>query len=133
MAKEFHRADRVATAMRRELAQLIQQQVRDPRIGMVNINDIEVSRDLATAKVFVTLVGEEDRSKIDLSMATLNKAAGFLRSQLARALSMRSVPRMHFRYDETSLRGQRLSTLIQQAVQSDQQGTASSNDDPGHS
>lgn len=133
MAKEFHRADRVANAMRRELAQLIQQQLRDPRVGMVNINDIEVSRDLSTARVFVTLVGEEDRGKIDTSLATLNGAAGFLRTQLARLLALRSVPRMHFRYDETSLRGQRLSALIQRAVQSDRQERAASDDSSGDS
>ncbi|GAB2886289.1 30S ribosome-binding factor RbfA [Microbulbifer echini] len=121
MAREFHRADRVADAMRRELAQLIQQEVRDPRLGMVNINDVEVSRDLATAKVFVTFVGEDDRSKIDISMEVLNKAAGFLRSQLARLIQMRSIPRLHFRYDETSVRGQALSALIDKAVNEDRQ------------
>ncbi|WP_346837313.1 30S ribosome-binding factor RbfA [Microbulbifer sp. SAOS-129_SWC] len=119
MAREFHRADRVADAMRRELAQLIQQEVRDPRLGMVNINDVEVSRDLAMAKVFVTFVGEDDRAKINTSMEVLNKAAGFLRSQLARSIQMRSVPRLHFRYDETSVRGQELSALIDKAVKSD--------------
>ena len=121
MAKEFHRADRVADAMRRELARLIQHEVRDPRVGMVNVNDVEVSRDLATAKVFVTLVGEDDRSKIDISMEALNKAAGFLRSQLAKEIQLRTIPRLHFRYDETSVRGQHLSALIDKAVKSDQQ------------
>ncbi|MFC6632831.1 30S ribosome-binding factor RbfA [Microbulbifer taiwanensis] len=119
MAREFHRADRVADAMRRELAQLIQQEVRDPRLGMVNVNDVEVSRDLAVAKVFVTFVGEDDRAKINISMEVLNKAAGFLRSQLARAIQMRSIPRLQFRYDETSVRGQELSALIDKAVKED--------------
>jgi len=119
MAREFHRADRVADAMRRELAQLIQHEVRDPRLGMVNVNDVEVSRDLATAKVFVTFVGEDDRNKIDISIEVLNKAAGFLRSQLARTIQMRSIPRLYFRYDETSVRGQALSALIEKAVNED--------------
>ncbi|WP_299596026.1 30S ribosome-binding factor RbfA [uncultured Microbulbifer sp.] len=129
MAKEFHRADRVADAMRRELARLIQHEVRDPRVGMVNVNDVEVSRDLATAKVFVTLVGEDDRSKIDISMEALNKAAGFLRTQLAKEIQMRSIPRLHFRYDETSVRGQHLSALIEKAVKSDQQKADEDADD----
>ncbi|WP_043318970.1 30S ribosome-binding factor RbfA [Microbulbifer sp. HZ11] len=120
MAKEFHRADRVADAMRRELARLIQHEVRDPRVGMVNVNDVEVSRDLTTAKVFVTLVGEDDRSKIDISMEALNKAAGFLRTQLAKEIQIRTIPRLQFRYDETSVRGQHLSALIDKAVKSDQ-------------
>jgi len=119
MAREFHRADRVADAMRRELAQLIQQEVRDPRLGMVNVNDVEVSRDLAVAKVYVTFVGEDDRAKINTSMEVLNKAAGFLRSQLARAIQMRTIPRLQFHYDETSVRGQALSALIDKAVESD--------------
>ncbi|WP_444929819.1 30S ribosome-binding factor RbfA [Microbulbifer sp. SSSA002] len=132
MAREFHRADRVADAMRRELAQLIQKEVRDPRLGMINVNDVEVSRDLATAKVFVTLVGEDDREKIDASMSVLNKAAGFLRTQLARSIQMRSIPRLHFRYDETSVRGQALSALIDKAISSDrkhQDDDSDSNED----
>lgn len=119
MAREFHRADRVADAMRRELAQLIQQEVRDPRLGMVNVNDVEVSRDLTVAKVFVTFVGEDDRTKINTSMEVLNKAAGFLRTQLARAIQIRTIPRLQFRYDETSVRGQELSALIDKAVKAD--------------
>ena len=119
MAREFHRADRVADAMRRELAQLIQQEVRDPRVGMVNVNDVEVSRDLSTAKVYVTLVGEDDPAAIKDSMDVLNRAAGFLRSQLARAIQMRTIPRLQFRYDETSVRGQELSALIDKAVKAD--------------
>ncbi|MCK7596068.1 30S ribosome-binding factor RbfA [Microbulbifer sp. CAU 1566] len=129
MAKEFHRADRVADAMRRELARLIQHEVRDPRVGMVNVNDVEVSRDLTTAKVFVTLVGEDDRSKIDISMEALNKAAGFLRSQLAKEIQIRTIPRLQFRYDETSVRGQHLSALIDKAVKSDQQKSDDDTDD----
>ena len=129
MAKEFHRADRVADAMRRELARLIQHEVRDPRVGMVNVNDVEVSRDLATAKVFVTLVGEDDRSKIDTSMEALNKAAGFLRSQLAKEIQIRTIPRLQFRYDETSVRGQHLSALIDKAVKSDQSKSGDSGED----
>ncbi|AWF82542.1 30S ribosome-binding factor RbfA [Microbulbifer sp. EKSA008] len=132
MAREFHRADRVADAMRRELAQLIQHEIRDPRLGMINVNDVEVSRDLTVAKVFVTLVGEDDRSKINTSIEVLNKAAGFLRTQLARAIQIRTIPRLHFRYDETSVRGQALSALIDKAVKEDrkhQDDDSDSNED----
>lgn len=129
MAREFHRADRVADAMRRELAQLIQQEVRDPRLGMVNVNDVEVSRDLASAKVYVTFVGEDDSAKISTSMEVLNKAAGFLRSQLARAIQIRTIPRLQFHYDETSVRGQRLSALIDKAVKADRKHHDSDSDE----
>ncbi|MCX2779237.1 30S ribosome-binding factor RbfA [Microbulbifer thermotolerans] len=120
MAREFHRTDRVADAMRRELAQLIQMEVRDPRLGMVNVNDVEVSRDFSVAKVYVTFVGEDDRAKINTATDVLNKAAGFLRSQLARTIQMRTIPRLQFIYDETSVRGQQLSALIDKAVKADQ-------------
>ncbi|WP_323845278.1 30S ribosome-binding factor RbfA [Microbulbifer magnicolonia] len=131
MAREFYRADRVADAMRRELAQLIQKEVRDPRLGMVNVNDVEVSRDLTVAKVYVTFVGEDDRAVINTSMEVLNKAAGFLRTQLARAIQIRTIPRLQFRYDETSVRGQELSALIDKAVKADREHHADDSSDAG--
>lgn len=119
MAKEFHRSERVADAMKRELSLLIQKEVRDPRLGMVNVNDVEVSRDLTVAKVFVTFVGEDDPAVINASMEALGKAAGFLRSHIAKTIQMRMVPRLQFHYDETSVRGQKLSALIDEAVKAD--------------
>ncbi|GMG86417.1 30S ribosome-binding factor RbfA [Biformimicrobium ophioploci] len=119
MAREFHRTDRIADAMKRELAQLIQNEIRDPRVGMTNVNDVEVSRDLSHAKVYVTFVGEDDAKKIEDGVQVLNRAAGFLRSQLAGSIQMRAMPRLSFRYDETSVRGQQLSALIDKAVAAD--------------
>ena len=119
MAREFSRTDRVADAVQRILAQLIQFEVRDPRVGMVNINDVEVSRDLAQAKVFVTFVGRDTEAECEDGAAALNKAAGFLRSQLAKELNMRTTPRLQFVYDKTSVRGQALSSLIDRAVAED--------------
>lgn len=105
--------------MKRELAQLIQNEIRDPRVGMTNVNDVEVSRDLSHAKVYVTFVGEDDAKKIEDGVQVLNRAAGFLRSQLAGSIQMRAMPRLSFRYDETSVRGQQLSALIDKAVAAD--------------
>src|SRR5690554_1628437 len=119
MPREFTRSDRVADAIQRLLATLIPQEVRDPRVGMVNINDVTVSRDMAYAKVYVTFVGNDDSDTAKESVKALNKAAGFLRSLLAKEMSMRSVPRLQFIYDKTSIRGQELSSLIDRAVAKD--------------
>lgn len=119
MAKEFHRSERVADAIQRSLAPLIQKEVRDPRVGMVNVNDVTVTRDLAYAKVFVTLVGEQDDESCETSVSILNKAAPFLRSLIAKELSVRVTPRLQFYYDKTSVRGQELSSLIDRAVAAD--------------
>ena len=119
MAREFKRADRVADAIQRNLAQLIQFEIRDPRVGMVNINDVTVTRDMAYAKVFVTFVDREGDEEAEESAKALNNAAGYLRTQLAKELAMRTTPRLKFIYDKTSVNGQVLSSLIDKAVASD--------------
>lgn len=129
MPREFTRADRVADAIQRLLATLIPQEVRDPRVGMVNINDVTVTRDMAYAKVYVTFVGTDDADEAKEGVQALNKAAGFVRSLLAKELSMRSVPRLQFIYDKTSIRGQQLSSLIDQAVAKDRARRAEVGDD----
>ncbi|WP_111641039.1 30S ribosome-binding factor RbfA [Marinimicrobium alkaliphilum] len=118
MAKEFNRSDRIGDAIQRFLAQIIPQELRDPRIGMVNINDVRVSRDLAYAKVYVTFVGSDESTSLE-GTAALNKASGFLRSFLAKELTSRSVPRLQFIYDKTAIEGQELSSLIDRAVAKD--------------
>lgn len=121
MAREFSRADRVADAIQRILAQLIQFEISDPRVGMVNINDVTVTRDMAYAKVFVTFVGRDEDKESEEAIDVLNKAAGFLRSLLAKEIKMRTTPRLQFVYDKTSIRGQQLSSLIDKAVAADRQ------------
>ena len=132
MAKEFHRSDRVADAIQRSLALLIQQEVRDPRVGMVNINDVTVTRDLSYAKVFVTLVGAEDDEACETSVAILNKASPFLRNLVAKELTTRITPRLQFFYDKTSVRGQELSNLIDRAVASDKATSAAPDEAAGN-
>lgn len=119
MAREFSRTDRLADAIQRLLAQAIQFEVRDPRVGMVNINDVEVSRDLSHARVYVTFVDREADEAIAEGIAALNKASGFLRSILAKELDIRVTPRLNFIYDKTSVTGQHLSRLIDRAVAED--------------
>lgn len=119
MPREFTRSDRVSDAIQRILAQMIPQEIRDPRIGMVNINDVTVTRDMAYAKVFVTFVGAESEADSLERASLLNKAGGFLRTFLAKELSMRTVPKLQFIYDKTAVRGQEISLLIDRAMKED--------------
>ncbi len=121
MAKEYTRADRIADAVQRFLAKAIRDEVRDPRLGMVNINAVDVTRDLSLAKVYVTFVGENDAEKCRVSTEILNKTANFLRSLLGKELTMRSSPRLSFIYDESNIKGQALSALINDAISADEQ------------
>ncbi|MFM9271536.1 30S ribosome-binding factor RbfA [Halomonas elongata] len=117
--REFKRTDRVADQLQKELAVLIQREIKDPRLGMVTVSGVEVSRDLGYADVHVTLLGEQDAERIKENMAVLKRAAGFLRSQIARRIKLRHVPELRFHYDESVVRGQRLSSLIDEAVAND--------------
>jgi ribosome-binding factor A len=119
MPREFTRSDRVSDAIQRLLSQVIPAEIRDPRVGMVNINEVTVTRDMAYAKVYVTFVGRDDEKDSLAAAAVLNKASGFLRTFLAKELSMRTVPKLQFIYDKTSIKGQALSSLIDRAVKED--------------
>ena len=115
MAKDFSRIDRIAEQIQRELAQLIRLEVKDPRVKKVTLTGVEVTNDHAHAKVFYTSL---DGDSPDL-LQGLERAAGFLRSQLAHAMKLRITPQLHFVYDASVERGAHLSQLIDQAVASD--------------
>jgi ribosome-binding factor A len=117
--REFKRTDRVADQLQKELAVLIQREVKDPRLGMVTVSGVEVSRDLGYADVHITLLGEQDPERIKENLKVLKRAGGFLRSQVARRIKLRHVPELRFHYDESVVRGQHLSSLIEEAVASD--------------
>jgi ribosome-binding factor A len=119
MAREFGRTERVADYLRQELARLLQTELRDPRIGMVSVNEVEVSRDLAYAKVFVTFMECNSEAEAREQLEVLNGAAGFLRTQVAHDARMRTVPRLRFVYDASVTRGRRLSDLIDTAIADD--------------
>lgn len=119
MPKEHSRGQRVADLIQRELAHLIQRQLRDPRLGMVTVNEVKASRDLAYADVYVTLLGEDSSEYRQESLEVLNKAQGFLRSQLARILKVRTTPKLRFHYDNSVANGQYMSKLIDEAIQKD--------------
>ncbi|SFH61719.1 30S ribosome-binding factor RbfA [Modicisalibacter xianhensis] len=125
--REFKRTDRVADQLQQELAVLIQREIKDPRLGMVTVSGVNVSRDLGYADVYVTLLGDDDAERIKENLAVLKRAAGFLRSQIAQRIKLRHVPELRFHYDESVARGHKLSSLIDQAVESDR--ARSGNDD----
>jgi len=105
---------RIADQIQRELAELIRLEVRDPRVGMVTLTGVELSRDQSHAKVYFTVLGAP--SDAEQAREGLQRAAGFLRSNLAHRLTTRKVPDLAFAYDESVERGVRLSRLIDEAV-----------------
>lgn len=132
------RVQRVADQIQRDLASLIQMEVNDPRVGMVSVTGVDVSRDLAHAKVYVTVMntltddqavndstlsepGDLDKLEIEENLKALNKASGYLRTLLAKRLDTRSVPKLQFYYDASIERGQRLSSLIDNALAADRE------------
>ena len=98
---------------------LIQREVKDPRLGMVTVSGVTVSRDLGYADIYVTLLGEQDPERIKENLKVLKRAAGFLRSQIAKRIKLRHVPELRFHFDESVVRGQQLSSLIDEAVSTD--------------
>ena len=113
--REFRRTDRFGAELRRELAEVLRDEVDDPRLGMVTFQEVRVSRDLSHAKVYFTCLGGDAKATERL----LNRAplAGFLRRALAHRVRVRSMPQLHFVYDESVERGERLEHLIQEALQ----------------
>lgn len=122
MGREFSRTQRIADFLKRELATVLQFEFRDPRLGMVSITDVEVSRDLAHAKIYVTVLGKDSEEEAKDSVDVLNNASGFLRSQLARSNNARTTPKLRFHFDKSIGRGSYLSSLIDRAVASDKHG-----------
>jgi len=117
MAKTYSRGDRVAEQIRRELAELLRLEVKDPRVGFVTLTQIELSPDYAHAKVyFTTLQGEQVVAELAQG---LKRASGFLRRELGRRIRVHTIPELHWVYDHSIERGAQLSALIDKAVASD--------------
>lgn len=117
--REFGRDLRVADFIRDELADIIQRGMRDPRVGMVSVNDVKVSKDLSYADIYVSsLAADSAEARQDLE-AVLNRAGGYLRSELAKRHRMRTTPKLRFHYDELVEQGNRLEALIEEAVRAD--------------
>ena len=111
MARDFKRTDRIADQIQRDLASLIQREIKDPRLGMVTINHVKVAKDLGYADVYITVfpLGGKD------TLNVLKNAAGFLRTELSREIKLRVMPELRFHYDESVERGRHLTSLIERA------------------
>ena len=117
MHKKNHRLQRIARQITKELSELLQFEVSDPRIHSILLSDLEVATDLSLAKIFYTVT--DKKIAVDELQEVLQKATGFLRNQLAKRLLLRVTPELRFVYDESVAKGQHLTHLIEQAVASD--------------
>jgi len=119
MAKEYSRTRRIADQIQKDLATIIQQEIKDPRVGMVTINEVKVTKDLGYAEIYFTNMSlDDDAESSKISVEVLNGAAGFLRTLLAASLSLRVIPQLRFHYDSILGEASKMSELINKAVQS---------------
>ncbi len=125
------RANRLADHIHRQLAVLIQRELKDPRLGLITVNEVRVSRDLAWADVYFTaLGGAAPDGAEDGPTEVLQHAAGFLRSELARIMDTRVTPQLRFHYDNSLEDGMRMSRVINAAVASDTQKSGPRDTEP---
>lgn len=111
MAREFGRNARIASQMQKELALILQRGIKDPRLGFVTVNEVDVTKDLAVAKVYVTVLNA-DSAAIERNVKILNEAAPYLRREVGKRIRMRSVPELRFLYDETLDTGMRMDAIL---------------------
>lgn len=120
MAREFSRSRRVGEQIQRELSELLRREIRDPRANLATVMDVEVSRDLAYAKVFVSSMDAAvDHEEL---LAVLNRAAGFLRHEIGRGMKLRVVPQLRFYFDDSIEYGARMDAVIAEARRHDGHG-----------
>ncbi len=118
MAREYARTDRVGQQIQKEIAVILMREIKDPRLSMSTVSEVEVTRDLAYAKIFVTFF-TNDENEIKESVEILNEASGYIRSLLAKRLRARIMPHLRFVYDGSMAEGVRMGHLVDEAVASD--------------
>ncbi|WP_339142048.1 30S ribosome-binding factor RbfA [Pseudoalteromonas galatheae] len=117
--REFSRTDRVAQQIQKEIAVILQREIKDPRLGMVTVSAVEVSRDLSYAKVFITVLNTNDEDKTKQSAAILNEATGYIRSLLGKRIRARIMPELKFVIDNSLMEGMRISNLVDSVIRED--------------
>jgi len=118
MAREYARTDRVGQQIQKEIATILMREIKDPRLSMTTVSAVEVTRDLAYAKIFVTFFND-NQDEIKASLEVLAEAEGYIRSLLGKRLRARIMPHLRFVYDSSMSEGVRMSALVDQAVASD--------------
>jgi ribosome-binding factor A len=129
--REFSRTDRVGQQIQKEIAVILQREIKDPRLGMVTVSAVEVSRDLSYAKIFITVLNTSDEDKTKQSVAILNDATGYIRSILGKRIRARIMPELRFVVDNSLLEGMRISNLVDSVIRDDNEkrGSESSEDE----
>ncbi|WP_105167034.1 30S ribosome-binding factor RbfA [Pseudoalteromonas sp. T1lg23B] len=117
--REFSRTDRVAQQIQKEIAVILQREIKDPRLGFVTVSAVEVSRDLSYAKIFITVLNTTDEDKTKQSVAILNDATGYIRSVLGKRIRARIMPELRFVVDNSLLEGMRISNLVDTVIRKD--------------
>lgn len=115
----YKRTDRIADQMQRDLAMLLQREVKDPRVGMVTVSGLKVAKDLSIADVYVTFMGVDAEADVKAGLEVLEHASGYLRTMLAKSIKLRVMPRLRFHYDQVIVTAPKISALIKQAIDED--------------
>jgi len=122
MPREFSRSQRMAEQLRRELAEIVQDELKDPRLGFISFTEVRMSRDLSHAVIYCSVLNSE---QLNESIEILNSAVGFIRKSIGRRIRARIVPTLKFVADESIIRGAAMDELISEAIRSDQRAGAS--------
>lgn len=120
MAK--HRANRLAETLKEEISRMIREELKDPRLGFITVTDVEVADDLGYAKVFFSVLGDAQAGKDSLD--ALNRAAGFVRSEIGKRIRLRHVPEIVFKYDASLEKGAHISKLLREVETSSDRNDA---------
>jgi ribosome-binding factor A len=120
MPREFLRSDRMAEQVRRELAEIVRDEIKDPRLGFVSFTEVRMSRDLSHAVIYCSLFNHDNQQE---AIDVLNRAVGFIRKEIARRIRARIVPTLKFVIDESVVRGAVMDDLISEAINSDKKNS----------
>ena len=120
MPREFLRSDRMAEQLRRELAEIVRDEIKDPRLGFVSFTEVRMSRDLSHAVIYCSLFNSEKQQE---AIDVLNRAVGFIRKEIGRRIRARIVPTLKFTIDESVTRGAEMDDLISKAISRDKKNS----------
>lgn len=131
MAKEYSRSRRVADQIQRHMAEIIQLELGDPRVGMVTVTGVDITREFERARIYFSIFGNQD--EVETTSKVLNQAAGYLRTVLAKRMKLRTTPQLVFIYDESLEKGNRMDSLIKSAMSDTNIDSDSDNDNDNDS